>query len=66
MSRLTKDSATESNVVGMALPLLRETLMTAVIIESPEAKQTPAQIAELAQVLAFAITSDELGQQDAH
>ena len=66
MSRLTKDSTAESNVVGMALPLLRETLMTAVIIESPEAKQTPSQIAELAQVLAFAITSDELSQLDTH
>jgi len=64
MARFTNNSAIEPNIAGMALPLLRETLMTAVIVELPEAVGTSTSTEELGSVLAFAITADRLGQQD--
>jgi len=65
MARFTNNAAVEPNISGMAFPLLRETLMTAVIVELPEAVATSTSTEELGSVLAFAITADRLGQQDA-
>jgi hypothetical protein len=65
MAQFTNNAAVEPNVAGMALPLLRETLMTAVIVELPEAVATSNDTEELGSALAFAITADRLGQQDA-